>query len=100
MAQREVATHPFVIGELAMGNIRRRTVVLAELAKLPVVTVAAHTEVMFLIDERRLFASGIGYIDAHLVAAAQLTPDVALWTRDRRLHQVADRLGLAARFTH
>lgn len=100
LEQQQVATHPFVIGELAMGNMRRRTAVLAELARLPIVTIATHADVMFLVDEYRLFASGIGYIDAHLIAAARLTPNLGLWTRDRRLHQIADRLELAARLLH
>lgn len=100
MARREVATHPFVIGELAIGNMRRRSAVMQELSRLPEVTVARHSEVMRLVDEHRLFGSGIGYIDAHLIASARVTPEVSLWTRDRRLRRVADRLRLTAHLLH
>jgi predicted nucleic acid-binding protein len=100
MARKEAATHPFVIGELAMGNMRRRSAVMAELSRLPTVTVARDSEVMLLVDEYGLFASGIGYIDAHLIASVRLTPEVRLWTRDRRLRRIADRLGLAAHLLH
>jgi predicted nucleic acid-binding protein len=47
------------------------------------------------VDWHRLFGSGIGYVDAHLLAAVRLTAGAALWTRDRRLGRAADRLGLA-----
>jgi predicted nucleic acid-binding protein len=100
MARNEVVIHPFVIGELAMGGMRRRNLVLGELQKLPTLVVAAHREVMYLVDEHRLFGTGIGYIDAHLIASARLTPQTLLWTRDRRLHHEADRLEVAARLTH
>lgn len=100
MARKEVATHPFVVGELAMGNVRQRKIILEELQKLPSVVVAGYQEVIYLIDEHRLFGMGIGYIDAHLLASALLTPEIKLWTRDRRLHHIADRLGIAAHLTH
>ena len=69
MARKEALTHPFVIGELAMGSLRRRDAVIAELRRLPSVRVATDHEVMLLIDRHRLFGTGIGYIDAHLLAA-------------------------------
>jgi hypothetical protein len=43
---------------------------------------------------------GIGFADAHLLAAVKLTPGVRLWTRDRRLATVADRLGLGKEWTN
>lgn len=90
----QVWIHPFVIGELAMGNLRRRDEVLRELQKLPEVTSARHDEVMRLIQANRLFGSGIGYIDAHLLAAVALTDGARLWTRDRRLRETAETMGL------
>jgi len=56
----------------------------------------AYAETLLLVDEQSLFGSGRGYIDAHLLAAARLTDDAFLWTRDRRLHAVAERLSLSA----
>jgi predicted nucleic acid-binding protein len=96
----DVITHPFVIGEIALGSIGSRTAVLAALEKLPGVPVARHIDVMRLIESRQLFGRGVGYVDAHLLASARLTPTTRLWTRDRRLQAAAADLGVAARFTH
>jgi predicted nucleic acid-binding protein len=93
----EVATHSFVIGELACGNLRNRTEILSLLDALPPCIEASHFEVMQLIDQRRLMARGIGYVDAHLIAATMLSPETQLWTRDRRLAQVAKELGVLSR---
>ncbi len=90
-----VLTHPFVIGELALGNLRQREIVLNALADLPHASVATHAEVLHFIERHALLGCGIGYIDAHLLAAAQLTASAELWTNDKRLHGVAVRLRLA-----
>jgi predicted nucleic acid-binding protein len=87
--------HPFVIGELALGNLRRRELVLAFLQDLPQALVADNQEMLHFIDLHGLSGLGIGYVDAHLLAAAQLT-GAHLWTRDRRLRSIAERSGLAA----
>jgi len=89
-----VLAHPFVIGELALGNIPRRDLVLRALHDLPQASVATDREVLHLVDQHLLFGLGIGYIDAHLLAAVLLTAGAGLWTRDRRLERAADRLGL------
>lgn len=94
---REILSHPFVIGELAMGNLGARAVVLRSLSQLPPAMKARDNEVLALIERERLFGLGIGFIDAHLLAATLLTGDAQLWTRDRRLHEAAVRLGVAAR---
>jgi len=91
----EVLGHPFVLGELALGNLRQRRLILDALANLPQATVASDPEVLALIDRQPLHGLGIGYVDAHLLAAARLTPDGRLWTRDARLQAAAARLGLA-----
>lgn len=91
-----VLTHPFVIGELALGNLRQRDIVLSALADLPHASVATDTEVLHFIGRHTLFARGIGYVDAHLLAAVRLTAGARLWTKDKRLHGVAVQLGLAA----
>jgi hypothetical protein len=91
-----VLTHPFVIGEIALGHLRQRTLVLGALADLPMATVATDAEVLTLIDVLALAGRGIGYVDAHLLAAVRLTPGTALWTRDRRLHSIAVQWGVAA----
>jgi predicted nucleic acid-binding protein len=96
----EVLGHPFVSGELALGNLRRRDAVLGDLRDLHQAEVASDEDVLQLIDREALFGRGIGYVDAHLLAAARLTVDGKLWTRDRRLQAVAAQLGLAANLPH
>jgi predicted nucleic acid-binding protein len=94
-----VLAHPFVMGELALGTLRQRAVVVGALQDLPQATVASDNEVLHLIDVESLFGLGVGYVDAHLLASARLTPGAALWTRDKRLHAVAIRLNVAAHVT-
>lgn len=95
-----VLAHAFVIGELALGELRQRELVLAAVRDLPQADVASDEEVLHFIGRHRLFGSGIGYVDAHLLAAVRLTAGAALWTRDKRLLDVAERLGLAAGQLH
>ena len=97
---RQVLGHPFVTGEVALGNLPRRDVVLSELRDLPQAAMAMDEEVLDLIERQALFGHGIGYVDAHLVAAVRLTADAKLWTGDRRLQRVAAELGLAAMLPH
>ena len=90
-----VLAHPCVTGELALGNLRNRDEILSLLRALPRAVVAEHDEVLHLIGHRRLHGQGIGFVDAHLLAAARLTPDTALWTRDKRLARLAGWLEVA-----
>lgn len=90
-----VLAHPWVTGELALGHLRGRVEILRLLGDLPQATVAAPDELLALIELRELYGLGIGYVDAQLLAATMLTEDASLWTRDRRLHAAAERLGLA-----
>jgi len=96
----EVLGHPFVLGELALGNLRQRDEILRVLRRLPQATSTSHGEVLQFVDRETLFGRGIGYIDAHLLAAARLSMGTKLWTRDRRLLAVAAQLGLAAALSH
>lgn len=87
----DVLTHPCVIGELALGRLARRDDVLGLLHNLPQATVASDDEVLAFIEGRGLFGLGIGYVDAHLLAATVLSSDARLWTRDKRLAAAAAR---------
>jgi predicted nucleic acid-binding protein len=91
-----VLIHPFVIGELALGSLRQRDLILSSLSDLPACVVAQNEEVMAFIDGHMLFGRGIGYVDAHLLASVALTPEARLMTRDRRLNTCAEALGFAA----
>lgn len=91
----EVETHPFVIGELALGNLRFREGILESLEALPSVPQAEHPEVMHLVADRTLAGSGLGWVDAHLLASA-LIGRTRIWTLDRSLAAAAERLGVGA----
>lgn len=86
-----VMTHPFVIGELACGTLRRRSDFLAELSRLPIATEATHEEVLELVERHHLHGKGLGWVDAHLLASARLT-GVALYTQDAALTAAWERL--------
>ncbi len=92
----QVLVHPFVLGELACGNLANRDEVLGLLKDLPRSPVATDNEVLIYIEQQTLMGRGIGYIDAHLLAAVALEGTARLWTRDKRLHAVADTLSLIA----
>jgi len=94
LQQSQIMVHPFVLGELACGNLKARTQLLSLLESLPAATMASDQEVLALIEKHALMGRGIGYIDAHLCASARLS-SAQLWTRDKRLHAVAFELGWA-----
>lgn len=87
----KIAIHPFVIGELACGNLKNRKQILELLDDLPKVELADHQEVLELIVNKELMGKGIGWIDAHLLASA-LISGTGLWTGDRRLRTIAAAL--------
>jgi predicted nucleic acid-binding protein len=91
----EVLIHPWVIGELACGNLHNRSQVLELLQGLPAATVASDAEVLLLIERERLMGQGMGYLDVNLLASARLS-HCRLWTQDHRLAAVAQVQGLAA----
>jgi len=88
-----VQTHPFVVGELALGRLRWREETLAHLAALPSVPAAEDEEVLGLVTGHDLAGSGVGWVDAHLLASA-LIGGTTIWTLDRPLSVVAARLGV------
>ncbi len=83
-----VLTHPFVVGELACGNLKERAVILKSLEELPRVATATHVEALRLIERRNLWGRGIGWMDAHFLASALLS-NCMFWTLDERLDQAA-----------
>jgi predicted nucleic acid-binding protein len=90
-----VVIHPFVLGEIALGQVMARAEVLADLATLESPRVAEQHEVLALIERSRLWGRGIGWVDAHLLASV-LLDRIRLWTLDARLARVARELGVAA----
>ena len=96
----QVLVHPFVIGEIALGSLRQRDLILDTLTDMPRAKIATDEEVLALINQSNLYGIGIGYIDAHLLASTRLTPGTLLWTRDKRLRTVANQVGLLAVLAH
>ena len=96
LEQRRVVTHPFVIGEIALGNLGQRRLILSLLGDLPRAARADENEALDFVERRQLFGRGIGFVDAHLLASVSLASPARLWTRDKRLRSVAEELGLAA----
>lgn len=90
----QAAVHAFVAGELACGNLKSRGLVLDLLRSLPQIHTANDEEVLFYVETHQLMGRGIGYIDAHLLAATAVAESL-LWSRDKRLRDVACELGMA-----
>ena len=89
----DVICHPFIIGELACGNLKNRSEILSLLQSLPMATSVEHEEAMQFIENYRLMGKGLGYIDMHLLASALLSK-VSLWTFDKKLNDAASKLGV------
>ena len=91
-----VVCHPFIVGELACGNLKNRLEILSLLQALPMAIPAEHNEVMQFIETHSLMGKGLGYVDMHLLASAVLTR-VPLWTLDRKLGETSSKLGIRYR---
>ena len=96
LEQELVVCHPFVIGELAMGSVKNRAASSRCLHRLPSTDVATHKDVLALVERRALHGAGLGWVDAHLLAAALLA-DTRLWTLDRGLAGAAHSVDIDAR---
>ncbi len=96
----QVGIHPMVVGEITLGSIRDRALVLALvlglLSALPSLSVASQDEVLALVESHRLFGQGLSLVGAHLLASTLLTLEARIWTRDRRLRTAAEQLGVSA----
>jgi hypothetical protein len=93
-----VLMHPFICGELACGNLKNRLELLFDLTAMPQAHRASDSEVMHLIEARRLWGRGLGWTDVHLLASA-LVSGSRFWTLDKKLNGVAYGLGLSYRRT-
>ncbi len=89
----EVMCHPFIIGELACGNLKNRNEIISLLKSLPMAPTIEFDEFLFFVDRNQLMGKGVGFVDIHLLASAQLT-GVPLWTADKKLKSAAGQLEL------
>lgn len=97
LADSAVFMHPFVLGEIACGNLRARSQTLHMLARLPSPVSASNDEVLAMLEQHRFFGRGLGWVDAHLLASARLT-SCRLWTLDSPLRDavIALKIGYSA----
>lgn len=91
----QVLTHPFVIGELAMGSLSRRDIILDSLMALPSAGTASQSEALHVLNRFQLYGMGIGYVDLHLLASTLLTKETSIWTRDKRLRQTCEKANVS-----
>jgi len=89
-----VGCHPFIVGELACGNIKNRVEFLSLLQSLPMAPTVSLDELLYFIDRHSLMGMGIGFVDAHLLASARLSR-IHLWTSDKKLKSTATKLGVS-----
>lgn len=95
LERQAIAVHPFVVAELALGDLKKRGLTLYMLGSLPAATVATNRELLSFIEQTELSATGLGFVDAHLLLSSRLTPEASLWTNDKRLLRQAERLGIS-----
>ena len=91
----EVLSHPFVLGELACGSLQNREKILQLIKSLPPAHIAEHEEVMHFLDTEELYGRGLGWIDVHLLASTLLS-GTTIWTLDKKLQNIASKLGISA----
>ncbi len=89
-----VVCHPFIIGELACGNIKNREEILSLLQTLPMAPTVTLYELLYFIEQSGMMGKGIGFVDAHLLASAKLT-GAPMWTSDKRMRSAAIELDVA-----
>lgn len=92
----QVCVHQSVITELALGNLKDRSILLKALERLMIVRNIDDQGVRHLVEERRLWGRGLSAVDAALLASTIVTLGVSLWTRDKRLRQAASDMGVLA----
>lgn len=90
----QVMCHDFIVGELACGNLRNRREILDLLEALPRIPLLSQKEILYFIEHHSLMGTGIGFVDMHLLASAQLS-GIPLWTLDKSLQRVSAKLSLA-----
>jgi len=96
LAGGDAICHPFVIGEIMMGTPRNRHGIAELLNLLPQLPIASDNEVLDFVERHAFFGTGLGYVDAHLLAAVRLTRGTTVWTRDRQMAKAAEQLSIFA----
>ena len=100
LSANDVLMHPMVIGELACGNMRNRKQALEQWHSLPRINEANHEQVISLIEKKNLMGRGLGFVDVHLLCSVLNYPGSQLWTRDKKLNGIANKLNIAFQKIH
>jgi predicted nucleic acid-binding protein len=90
---RKVVSHPFIVGELACGNISNRVEIISLMQSLPMLDVVENEELLLFIEHKKMMGTGLGFVDVHLMAAAVLAA-IPLWTQDKKLKQACSQLNI------
>lgn len=91
LIEEEVATHPYIIGELACGSITNRSEILSLLQSLTISTTIDLEEYIYFVNSHRLMGKGIGFVDIHILASAYID-SIFLWTMDKKLRDIATKM--------
>ena len=95
LAAEMLVQHPYVTGELALGNFLDRRLALAMMQALPAAGIASESDLLAFVEAMRLHGTGIGFVDAHLLASCRMMPGTLLWSRDRKLDRWAETMCLS-----
>lgn len=94
LSAEKVKIHPLVIGELIAGNLPRRESLLSDLNDLEQVKPLPDHDIVYFINENKLFGKGVGYADFSLLVSC-LVYDVPLLTIDKRLRNMAQKFDIS-----
>ena len=90
-----VVCHPYIVAEVACGTPPGRRAIISLLAELEAVPMATQDELLALLETRRLFGRGCGFVDLSLLAAVLINEMTLIWTLDKRFEQIAIELNRA-----
>ncbi len=93
LQENKVASHPFIIGELACGNLANRAEIISLMQSLPMLDTVEQEELLVFIEQSQMMGTGLGFVDMHLIASAVLA-DIPICTYDKKLEKACMRLGI------
>lgn len=100
LRQERIAMHLMVIGELCCGSLKNRVGLIDLWQEMPRLAEVSHSQAMRFIEQHQLMSRGVGFIDVHLLAAVATVRGARFWTKDNRLADIAEELGLASHAEH
>lgn len=83
--EREIISHPYIVGEIVLGSIPSRNLTLKLVDSLRSVKIASISQFRSFVEDRKLYSAGLNFVDCHVLLATKLSPNTKLWTFDKRL---------------